>query len=126
MRAVKIEWLKLGGMVVIPKVEVIEAPTKESEELDFFYKQIDCHMIDVVRLDGADLWVDDEGLLKSENIVGEYTTSDGKKLQLAGNIIASRGADNMGKTLWFEDDDVDGIMKVIDLFKSVTLLGAVR
>ncbi len=112
---------------VIKKVTIIEAPKNESENLDFFYKEIGCNMIDAVSFDAGQFIVDDEGLITPNHPVFEYNLgNDYYKVPLAGNIVAYKEVDNLGRTVWFEDDDVDGIMAVIDIMENAELKGVTR
>ena len=106
-----------------PKIEVIDAPEKEVDNLDFFYKNVDCHMLDAVYFEGFDLWVDDEGLITSGKVVCEYTF-DTHTVPLAGDIVASKSADNLGRTVWFdENEDLDLMMSIIAMFEKAELKG---
>ena len=99
-------------------VEVVDAPN--GDNLEFFYKHIGCHIVDVAYSPCGDMFVDDEGLLKSD--IPVFTYQEG--LDLAGNIVVTAGVDDGGKTLWF--DDVDKINEVIDYLEQGDLRGVTR
>ena len=122
MQAIKMSF-EIYGTRIRPTVEIIDAPKKEADNLDFMYKHIGCKTIDCVRFDGVDVWVDDEGLLTSDNVVCEYTF-DGHEVILAGSLLVSKEADNLGRTVWFnQTEDMDLMMKVIDMFENCELKG---
>tara|TARA_R110000772_G_scaffold5454_4_gene19482 strand:+ start:2306 stop:2698 length:393 start_codon:yes stop_codon:yes gene_type:complete len=91
---------------ISPTISVTNAPMKEEDNLDFFYKSIGCRMIDVVRFDGFDAFCDDEGLLVSGNAVIEYSHAD-FAVPIAGNLVFSNGVDSIGRTVWFEENNPD-------------------
>jgi len=125
MKAIKISHTVVEGNRVIPKIEVIDAPKTEDSNLEFFYKNIECDTIDVAYFENFDLWVDDNGLITEGKIVCEYTY-DGYTVPLAGNIIASKTADNEGRTVWFDDSvmkDINLMMEIIDMFEKAELKG---
>ena len=74
--------------------------TKETiENLDDYYKLLKCSLFDVVRLDNnINLYVDDEGLLKSGNLVSDIKYKDYES-KLVGNIIITGGIDSKGNSL---------------------------
>ena len=119
-------WVDKEAKRVKRSVEVVMAPVKESEQLDFFYEKIECKMIDAVWAEEVQLIVDDEGLFKSKNPVFEYTFANGQKVQLAGNIVAYKEVDSKGATVWFDADDVEGINTAIDIFEGGELLGVAK
>lgn len=117
MKAIKVSY---KAEYMTRSVEVVDAPIKDN--LDFFYKNIGCDMIDCVYFDGFDVWVDDEGLLKSDNLVFEYTHK-GFSVPLAGNLVITKGVDSQGATLFFEDDeDLSEIFEMLNTmeFKGTT------
>ncbi|RKJ50410.1 hypothetical protein D7X33_32650 [Butyricicoccus sp. 1XD8-22] len=70
--------------------QVINAPEKE-QDLDFYYKNLGCEMIDIVNYSREiAIVVDDEGLLKSNNPVFEVIDANGNKLHLAGNLLFAK------------------------------------
>jgi len=113
-------------MRVKRNIKVIDAPEKETDNLDFFYKNIGCRMIDAVYFDGFDIFVDDEGLLTSGNVVSEYDYK-GQTAPLAGNLVFTKGADNLGKTVWFDEiEDIKLIMSIIEMVERAELRGVTR
>lgn len=112
---------------VFSKVIGIEPPKEEKDNLEFFYKAIECDMIDIVYAEGFDMVVDDEGLLKSNNVVNEYTLPNGSKVVLAGNIVFTKPCDNEGRTVWFdEDEDLELIVSIQDMIKASELKGVTK
>jgi len=125
MKAIKVSYLVVDGNKVIPKIEVIDAPKTEADNLEFFYKNIECDTIDVAYFEDFDLWVDDNGLITAGKVVCEYTY-DGYTVPLAGSIVVSKSADNLGRTVWFDDSemkDINLMMKIIDMFEKAELKG---
>ena len=103
-------------------VTFVEAPKDEKDNLDFFYKHIDCDTMDGVYFDGYDFFVDDNGLLKSGNVVCEYNG-----VPLAGNIVVTAGCDSVGKTLWFDSvRDAKRVLVIKDLLETADFMGVVR
>lgn len=112
--------------VVTQNVKFVDAPKDSKDNLEFFYKHIDTNMIDVVFAEGFDIWVDDEGLLKSGNAVIEFEL-DGRKVPLAGNFIITKNPDAEGNTQFFDEDaDAEVITKVVGVLERCTLKGVTR
>jgi hypothetical protein len=95
----------------------MDAP-EQDEVLDFLYKEIGCNTVDVAYLpDGLLGWVDDEGLLKSGNVVCEYGGAP-----LAGTVILSMSeTTDEGETKWLET--VEDIESAIDMAEKSELKG---
>ena len=91
-----------------------------TDNLNYFYEVIGCSMIDCVYLKGYDIWVDDEGLLKSGSIVGQWMVGDALLPPLAGNIVITKAADAEGNTVFFEEGDE---LPEVNL---INILGVVR
>ena len=127
-KAILLEWtIDEDTKSVSKRIRGLTPPKLEKNNLNFFYNEIGCEMIDVVRFDGFDIFVDDEGLLKKGNVVAEITWGE-FKVPLAGNLLITKGADDNGKTLWFDNDelvDLTLMEKIVDMldgceFKGVT------
>ena len=116
-------WVDEEAKRVKRSVEVVLAPTKEKEELDFFYKKIECTMIEAVFAEDMQLIIDEEGMYKQKNPVFKYTFKNGQEAQLAGNMVAYKSVDNLGRSVWFDAEDVEAISDVIDMFEAGVLLG---
>ena len=74
----------------------VKITEEEVNDYTDYYKLIGCSTFDVVRLDGADIFLDDEGLLVSGNY-GRMV--EGYPEQLFGNLVFTGGADDEGETL---------------------------
>ncbi len=114
--------VRLSGKTVTKKVSVIDAPEKESDNLDFYYNHLNCHTIDVVYTDEGDYFVDDNGLFAQNNPVFDY----GNGVVIAGSILATNGVDSKGRTLFFDpsiDADFDKMMVIIDKLEKAELKG---
>lgn len=121
-KAIKISHAVVAGNRVIPNIQIIDAP-QDDKNLEFLYKNIECDTFDVAYFKDVDFWVDDNGLITSGKIVCEYTYDD-YTVPLAGNIVVSKSADNLGRTVWFDvDKDMDLMMKVIDTLENAELKG---
>ena len=106
--------------------ELIDAPIDEKDNLDFLYKNIGCQMIDVVYFDKFEIFVDDEGLLKSGNCVYEYS-SGGFTVALAGSLIIAKGVDDEGRTLWFDEkEDIEALEETVNMLKSAEWKGMTK
>ena len=117
--------VRLSGKTVTKKVSTIDAPEKEGDNLDFYYNHLNCHTIDVVYTDEGDFFVDDNGLLTSDNPVFDY----GNGVVIAGNILVTKGVDSEGRTLFFDpsvDADFDKMMAIIDKLEKAELKGVTR
>ena len=97
--------------VLVCRNEILDGMFKQSFEvhdvpkdfLTFAYEKIGCDLVDVVYIDNnVTMWVDDEGLLKSDNAVLEYTNN----ITLAGNIVFTGGADSVGNNLYLDDAEI--------------------
>jgi hypothetical protein len=77
------------------------------------YKEIDCGIVDLVSADGCDIWVDDEGLLTSGKLIIEWAIN-GKKLSspLAGNLLITKGVDDEGNTLFYDEGDMNDLPSI--------------
>lgn len=117
VKMLKIQPILINGTVDM-KVKVIgkmvDFDKDEATMLDVFYKHIECDCIDIVSFGGHynpkgySVVVDDEGLLKSGNVVITYTLPiDGEEypLDLAGAIL-------IGKSDYVENRDEDGLYEV--------------
>lgn len=98
--------------------EAIEV--EEKVGLQTMYDNIGCDTVDVVRLpNNIDVWVDDEGLLKSGNVVMDYLVKENKEseefsLQLAGNALLL-SYDNEGNSLGLSDEQIKWIQNNIQV-----------
>ena len=91
--------------------------------MDFFYKHIDCDTFTVVYFNWVDFWVDDNGLITSGKVVCDYTYEN-YTVPLAGNIVVSKSADNLGNTVWFDDAKDKGlIMKIVATLENAVVKG---
>ena len=86
------------------KAILIEVDNKEIREvendgtLDFIYFNLACRTFDVVRIDDVNsIFVDDEGLLRQNQLYFEYSAS-GRVFQLAGNGLIL-GVDDEGNSI---------------------------
>lgn len=89
----------------------------EINELEDFYNHIGCSCIDVARRKIADrwfdMWVDDEGLLKDDQIVTACDIN-GHPMLVGGLIIANH--DRAGNTTSLSDDDIELIKDNIFIY----------
>ena len=77
--------------------------------LDFIYFNLACRTFDVVRIDDVNsIFVDDEGLLRQNQLYFEYSAS-GRVFQLAGNGLVL-GVDDEGNSIspTLTVEDVEG------------------
>ena len=86
------------------KAILIDVYNKEIREvdydgtLDFIYFNLACRTFDVVRIDDVNsIFVDDEGLLRQNQLYFEYSGSNGS-FQLAGNGLVL-GVDDEGNSI---------------------------
>ena len=85
------------GEQVKRSIKIVDVP--EDIGIDFYYEQIGCTTFDVTTNNaGNDLFVDDEGLLKSGDPV--IKCADG--LTLAGDVLITKGINAEGETLFFD------------------------
>lgn len=125
MKAVRVKY-ELDGFKVKRDIKVIDAPTDGN--IQFYYDNIECTHFDVARFDGFDVYVDDNGLITSGNVVCEYTQGE-FKVPLAGNLVFTKGVDAEGETTFFDNEDiadVDMIIEIIDMVESAELMGVTR
>ena len=141
VRLIKIRPNIVGDIMVDLDVSIIGKEVDFSNDdltmLDEYYKHIGCDCIDITSFGGIynpkgySVVVDDEGLLKSGNLVMAYTLpieGENITLELAGTIL-------IGKSDYVENKDFDGLYEVglsdsdIEYIKehlSVRLLGLTR
>ncbi len=100
-------------------VQIVDVP--KDEHLAFYYEQIGCDVIDiVVNENGRDLICDDEGLLKSNNVIAEYP--DGQTL--AGNLVMVKGVGSEGETIFFDyEQDLDELLEGVHYLQAGELMG---
>lgn len=123
-KAIILKWnVDNTTMRVSQDIKITNAPEKEADNLDFFYKHIECTAIDVVMMNGCDIFVNDNGLLESDNVVAEYRQDDGVEVPLAGNLVITKGIDSIGRTVWFDEDDYRPMMKIIMMLERAKLKG---
>lgn len=80
-------------------------------KLEDMYKLLNCNMVELVRLDNnIDAWVDEEGLLKSNNPVHEFSIG-GNEVSLAGRVLFLSSNDE-GDTIGLTDEQVDWLLSV--------------
>ena len=104
-------------------LDVIQSDTRiveiDSDELEDFYKELDCHIFDVaVRKVGDvryDIFCDDIGLLKEDPVVSAID-QDGKPM-LVGNLLLANH-DDQGRTTSLSLDDVENIYRHIAVLRS--------
>lgn len=107
------------------RVTVVDAPKEDL--LTFMYEQIGCNLVQVVYFDGYDAWVNEEGLYESGLPVYGYAVENQPRVQLAGNIIFTKGCDEEGNTTFFdEDEDQDTILKIMGLVSDARYIGEIR
>jgi len=109
-------------------VQVKDAPVRE-QLLEYLYEQIGCKTVQVVYFDGYDAWVNEEGLYQSGLPVYGYAVENHPRIQLAGNIVFTKGVDREGNTLYFDDDnqsDNDTILKIMGMVSYARYVGEVR
>lgn len=105
----------LGYLVsVTDKIKLSVVDMGEEFGLEEMYDKVKCSMLDIVRLpENIDIWVDDEGLMKSGNIVLEYSINTGEgvhQLQLAGNALFM-SYDSQGETIGLNGRQISWIDK---------------
>lgn len=88
---------KINVIVYNAKMQLF---TKEEiTKLDDYYKFLECDMFAVVMpSENISLYVDDEGLLQSGNLISQIKYKN-FETKLAGNIIITGGVDDEGETL---------------------------
>lgn len=107
------------------RVTVVDAPKEDL--LKFMYEEIGCNTVQVVYFDGFDGWVNEEGLFESGLPVYGYGIPNHPRVQLAGNIIFTKGVDEEGNTTFFdEDEDQDTILKIMGFVSNARYIGEVR
>ena len=116
MKAIKSEIILLEGYPTVKNSYV------EIEDYTEYYKHLNCHTFDVVRVTWLDeeisIFVDDEGLLKPSNYGREVI---GYKGALFGNMVICGGVDPIGNTLAIpEKFDVMTIGELISSVMYVT------
>jgi|TARA_R110001606_G_scaffold194674_1_gene342383 hypothetical protein len=86
------------------KAILINVKTQEITEVEHdgtlknIYKHVDCSTFDVVDIDGTnDIYVDDEGLFKPNQLYFEYSGTE-RTIQLAGNGLIL-GVDEEGESI---------------------------
>ena len=98
---------------------------QSQNNLKRMYELIECDTVDVVRTSLGDIWLDDEGLNKSSIPVLKFTIAN-QSFTLAGKMLVSKGADEEGETLWF-NEAVEADFLVMDMitsiFKDARLIG---
>jgi len=98
-------------------------------QLERIYELIGCRTVDVVHSKLGDIWIDDEGLFVTDSPVISFTENNKSlPLRLAGNLLFSKGADDKGETLWFNQNEVSDLIKIKDIeqaLKDYSLLGFV-
>lgn len=109
----------------VMRLKVVEVP--EDNFLDFLYEQIGCERVQLVYVDGFDIWCDEEGLYNSGSPVYKY----GNKLPIpiAGNIVFTKGCDSEGNTTFFDSenqDDNDTLLKIMSMVSEARFVGTVR
>ena len=80
---------------------------KNIVKVDSMYRMLECDYVDVVRLsdkNNIDLWVDDEGLLKSGNYVHEISVGD-TEVKLAGRVLFL-SYDDEGNSIGLSDEQL--------------------
>ena len=89
---------KIRAIVYCPKTEKAEEVMLGG--LDDYYKHLQCRTFDVVSAERFDIYVDDEGMMVSGNLV---TQIDGIPVPLAGRLLFTGGVDGRGETLSLDD-----------------------
>lgn len=127
MKAITVKWkINHDNKTIEQDIKIIDAPSKEEDDLDFFYREIGCRTIDVVQFNGLDIFVDDEGLLVSGNVVIEYYDNGEPIVILAGNLVITNGIDTIGRTVWFSDDDHKTMMNIVKRLESFVVKGITK
>jgi len=83
-------------------ISKMEAP-EPKKKLEFFYKNIECDIVEVVGTSRGDIWLNEEGLYKPNNPVNKFTV-DGQEYQIVGNMIISKDIGDEGEMLWFDSE----------------------
>lgn len=126
MKAVLLTWeVDTEYKKITRDINIVSVPKADSN-LSFITGSLGCDMIDVVAVNGFDIFVDDEGLLKSDNVVASYYQDGEKITDLAGNLLVSAGIDAEGETVWFQDDAYPLMMNAIKILESANFLGVTR
>lgn len=69
-------------------LSVVYSTENEQDNLDFYYHNLNCEIIDVVNYSpDIAIIIDDEGFLKSGQPIYELTDSKGNKMRLAGTLL---------------------------------------
>lgn len=94
---------------------------KSRRALDVMHEEIGCDLVDIVALDDEiDAWVDDEGLLKSENPVHSVKFGD-REYQLAGKIVLF-SRDDEGNSIGLNSEQVSRVRQNLE----ISLIGITR
>lgn len=94
----------------------VKAESDWTVGIDEMYRLVNCDTLDVVRLtDEIDMWVDDEGLMKSDNFLQTFVY-EGRKLHqpYAGNVLILAHNDE-GDTIGLTDAQVEHLTKHIQI-----------
>lgn len=109
--------IKTGGN----GVETLDFP--KDNHLDFYYKHLDCDLVDIVRPHGLDakefpnfdLIVDDEGMLKDEPEVNTIASllygvvKHGQPIFGKAMLVKHEGAENVGMT----EEEIESVIQAI-------------
>ena len=83
---------------ILVDVETLNVREVEFSGLSDMYRLIGCDMVECVAVDAkTDLWVDEEGLLKSDN--KPWVIFKGAHSPLKGNVLITGGCDRHGNTM---------------------------
>lgn len=112
-----------GILIGFKTKEIVEVETNEEGyvDLDELYNKIGCDLVTVVEFEeNIVAWVDDVGLLKSDNFVQKVSYM-GFDIQLAGNILFL-GTTEEGESVGLTELELEHMMSSL----STELVGFVR
>lgn len=89
---------------------------KDNSSLKAMYRTIDCDVVDVIEFSNFDMWFDDEGLFKTDNVPFIiHNDNRNATFRIVGKaVLLSRGGEDMDETVALSDDvTVDDITKIV-------------
>jgi len=99
---------KLDGLRLEIKLVDLDSD-KSVSELNQIYKLLEVDLIDVVEHEGMSIYVDDEGLLKSDPKLTMIIRDRNQKLY--GNLLILGGVNDEGETLGISEEDAVALSK---------------
>ena len=100
------------------EIKVVEV----EKGLTWIYKTLDIQTFDITVIGSWEAYVDDEGLLKSGNLVLEYPNGS----KLAGDLLVYKGVDEEGGAIYFGDKNDDSLRAAKEYFGRAVAMGVTR